>query len=159
MNNNIRKLIEDNWEDIKELIAQKAEAEQKPKTIWDLNIEDGEEYYYICSDGDICWADFNSRYAQDTRDTGVAFLTREKAKFEAERRRVEAILRKYSRPFKNGECNYTVVCDTENSVTFIRVAQFHYLGGPVFASEEIAQKAIDEIGEDRLIKCWFGVTK
>lgn len=36
MNNDIRKLIDDNWEDIKELIAQKAEVEQKPKTIWDL---------------------------------------------------------------------------------------------------------------------------
>ena len=37
MNNDIRKLIDDNWEDIKELIAQKAEAEQKPKSIWDLD--------------------------------------------------------------------------------------------------------------------------
>lgn len=84
-------------------------------------------------------------------------MTREEAEFEKERRRVEAILRKYSRPFKNGECNYIVVCDTENNMTFIRVAQFHYLGGPVFASSEVAQKVIDEIGEDRLIKCWFRV--
>lgn len=85
MNNDIRKLVDDNWDEIKELIAQKAEAEQKPKNIWDLK--------------------------------------------------------------------------TEDYMTFIRVAQFHYLGGPVFASEEIAQKVIDEIGEDRLIKYWFGVTE
>lgn len=36
MNNDIRKLIDDNWEDIKSLIIEKAEAEQKPKSIWDL---------------------------------------------------------------------------------------------------------------------------
>ena len=44
MNNDIRKLIDDNWEDIKALVIEKAEAEQKPKTIWDLDIEDREEY-------------------------------------------------------------------------------------------------------------------
>lgn len=43
MNNDIRKLIDDNWEDIKELIVKKAEAEQKPKTIWDLDAVNGEE--------------------------------------------------------------------------------------------------------------------
>lgn len=32
MDNDIRKLIDDNWEDIKELIVKKIEAEQKPKT-------------------------------------------------------------------------------------------------------------------------------
>ena len=34
MNNDIRKLIEDNWEDIKALVIEKAETEQKPNTIW-----------------------------------------------------------------------------------------------------------------------------
>lgn len=159
MNNDIRKLIDDNWEVIKKLIAQKAEAEQKPKTIWDLKKEDGERYYYITLYGGVCDSIFNTGYDEDARDGGNAFLTREEAEFELERRTIEAILRKYSRPFKNGECNYIVVYDTEDNMTFIRVAQFHYLGGPVFASEEIAQKVIDEIGEDRLIKYWFGVTE
>ena len=38
MNNDIRKLIDDNWEDIKELIVKKTEAEQKPKTIMEFLI-------------------------------------------------------------------------------------------------------------------------
>jgi hypothetical protein len=160
MNNDIRKLVDDNWEDIKELIVQKAEAEQKPKSIWDLDtVNRVEEYYYITEDGEIETTYFDSFYDEKIRSLGNAFLTSEEAEFEAERRRVEAIIRKYSRPFKNGECNYIVVCDTEDNMTFIRVAQFHYSGGPVFASEEIAQKVIDEIGEDRLIKYWFGVTE
>lgn len=159
MNNDIRKLIDDNWDEIKELIAQKAEAEQKPKSIWDLKIEDCEKYYCIDSDGAIVQHMFDESFDEVNREIGNAFLTREEAEFERERREVEAILRKYSRPFKNGECNYIVVCDTEDNMTFIRVAQFYYLGGPVFASEEIAQKVIDEIGEDRLVKYWFRVTE
>ena len=158
MSNDIRKLIDDNWEDIKELIVQKAEAEQKPKSIWDLDtVNRVEEYYYITEDGEIKTTYFDSFYDEKIRSLGNAFLTSEEAEFEAERRKVEAIMRKYSRPFKNGECNYIVVCDTEDNMVFIRVAQFHYLGGPVFASEEIAQKVIDEIGEDRLKKYWFRV--
>jgi hypothetical protein len=47
MNNDIRKLIDDNWDEIKELVAQKAKAEQKSKTIWDFNTNDRNSYYYI----------------------------------------------------------------------------------------------------------------
>nr|DAO61483.1 MAG TPA: hypothetical protein [Caudoviricetes sp.] len=159
MNNDIRKLVDDNWEDIKELIVKKAEAEQKPKTIWDFNSNDRDSYYYIDEFGYLRPDWFDEGYFEIRRDLGNAFLTEEEAEFELERRKIEAIMRRYSRPFKNGECNYIVVCDTEDYMTFIRVAQFHYLGGPVFASEEIAQKVIDEIGEDRLIKYWFGVTE
>lgn len=159
MNNDIRKLIDDKWDEIKELIAQKVEVEQKPKTIWDFNSNDRDSYYYIDEFGYLRPDWFDEGYFEIRRDLGNAFLTEEEAEFELERRKIEAIMRRYSRPFKNGECNYIVVCDTENYMTFIRVAQFHYLGGPVFASEEIAQKVIDEIGEDRLIKYWFGVTE
>lgn len=159
MNNDIRKLIDDKWDEIKELIAQKVEVEQKPKTIWDFNSNDRDSYYYIDEFGYLRPDWFDEGYFEIRRDLGNAFLTEEEAEFELERRKIEAIMRRYSRPFKNGECNYIVVCDTEDYMTFIRVAQFHYLGGPVFASEEIAQKVIDEIGEDRLIKYWFGVTE
>lgn len=159
MNNDIRELINDNWDEIKELIAQKAEAEQNPKSIWDFNTNDRNSYYYIDEFGYLRPDWFDEGYFEIRRDLGNAFLTEEEAEFELERRKIEAIMRRYSRPFKNGECNYIVVCDTEDYMTFIRVAQFHYLGGPVFASEEIAQKVIDEIGEDRLIKYWFGVSE
>lgn len=155
MNNDIRKLIDDNWNEIKELIAKKAEAEQKPKTIWDLKIEDCEKYYCIDSDGAIVQHMFDESFDEVNRDRGNAFLTREEAEFELERRKVEAIMRKYSRPFKSGEYNYIVVCDTENNIILVQVAQFHYSGTPVFASREVAEKVVDEIGKDRLIKYWF----
>nr|DAN04237.1 MAG TPA: hypothetical protein [Caudoviricetes sp.] len=160
MNNDIRKLVDDNWEDIKDLIVKKAEAEQKPKTIWDLDtVNRVEEYYYITEDGEIETTYFDSFYDERIRSLGNAFLTEEEVGFEAERRKVEAILRKYSRPFKSGEYNYVVVCDTENNMLLVRVTQFYNSGGPVFANKEVAEKVIDEIGKVRLKKYWFGVTE
>ena len=158
MNNDIRKLIDDNWGEIKELIAQKVEVEQKPKTIWDLDtVNRVEEYYYITEDGEIGTTHFDSFYDEKARDVGNAFLTREEAEFEVERRKIEAIMRKHSRPFKSGEFNCTVACETPINGVYIRTVQFHNSGVPFFASSEVAQKVIDEIGEDRLIKYWFRV--
>lgn len=159
MNNDIRKLVDDNWDEIKELIAQKAEAEQKPKNIWDLKTEDGEEYYSIESDGKIIQYMFNEAFDEDTRDIGNAFLTREEAEFEKERRKIEAILRKYSRPFVDGKPDYVLIYDRHNKTIGID----HYwnidCGVPCFKTKEIAQQVINEIGEDRLKKYWFGVTE
>lgn len=157
MNNDIRKLVDDNWEDIKELIAQKAEAEQKPKTIWDLNRKDREAYYCIDGSGNVGQRFFDSKRDEQSREISNAFLTREEAEFERERRKIEAIMRKYSRPFKGGEYNYVVMCDTENNMMLVRVAQFHNAGGPVFANKEVAEKVINEIGKNRLKKYWFRV--
>lgn len=157
MNNDIRKLIDDNWDEIKELIAQKAEAEQKPKTIWDFNTNDRDSYYYIDEAGYLRPDWFDEGYFEIRRDLGNAFLTEEEAEFELERRKIEAIMRRYSRPFKSGEFNCTVACETPINKVYIRTVQFHNSGVPFFASSEVAQKVIDEIGEDRLIKYWFRV--
>lgn len=159
MNNDIRKLIDDNWEDIKELIAQKAEAEQKPKAIWDLNIEDREEYYGIEPDGEVMRHMFDDVFDEDVREMGNAFLTREEAEFECERRKVEVIIRKYSRPFKYDEYNYHIEYDYDDNTLDIGVYRRISVGIPYFESEEIVQQVIDKIGEDRLKKYWFGVTE
>ena len=159
MNNEIRKLIEDNWEDIKELIVQKAEAEQKPKTIWDLGTKDSEEYYYICSDGDIGCADFGCCYDEKIREIGNMFLSREEAEFELERRKIEAIMMKHGRPFKYGEYDYCIEYSHNNNTLSIFRYSAASFGIPYFETREIAEKVIDEIGEDRLKKYWFGVTE
>ena len=157
MNNDIRKLIDDNWEDIKDLIAQKAEAEKKPKTIWDLNIEDREKYYRLYGDGYIDKVVFYTDYDEDAREMGNAFLTREEAEFEIERRKIEVIMRKYSRPFKYGEYNYHIEYDYDDNTLDIGVYRCISVGIPYFELEEIVQQVIDKIGEDRLKKYWFGV--
>nr|DAT13177.1 MAG TPA: hypothetical protein [Caudoviricetes sp.] len=159
MNNDIRKLINDNWEDIKELIVKKAEAEQKPKTIWDLDtVNRIEEYYYITEDGEIETTYFDSFYDERIRSLGNAFLTEEEAEFEAERRKVEAIMRKYSRSFKNNGDNYCLHFYNSISICAGYNTAYNY-GVPCFETKEIAEKLIEEIGKDRLKKYWFGVTE
>ena len=157
MNNDIRKLIEDNWDDIKELIVQKAEAEQKPKTIWDLKKEDCERYYYITLYGGVCDGIFNTGYDEDARGWGNAFLTREEAEFELERHTIEAIIRKHSKPFEAGKPNYVLVYNHSSKTTIVDCYRFMDCSSPCFESKEIAQKVINEIGRDRLKKYWFGV--
>lgn len=157
MNNYIRKLIDDNWEDIKELIVKKAEAEQKPKTIWDLDVVNEEEYYYITEDGKIETTYFDSFYDEKIRSLGNVFLTKVEAEFELERRKIEAVMRKYSKPYKADEDNYCILYfhDLKRvDVSYYSVTDYGIL---YFKSEEIAEKVIDEIGEDRLKKYWFRV--
>lgn len=159
MNNDIRKLIEDNWDDIQELIIEKAEAELKPKTIWDLNIEDREEYYGIEPDGEVMRHMFDDVFDEDAREMGNAFLTREEAEFEFERRKVEATIRKHSKPFEAGKPNYVIAYNHSSKTMIVDCYRFINCGLPCFESEEIAQKAIDEIGKNSLKKYWFGITE
>lgn len=162
MNNYIRKLIDDNWDEIKELIIEKVEVEQKPKlkTIWDLDtVNRVEEYYYITEDGKIETTYFDSFYDEKIRSLGNAFLTKVEAEFELERRKIEAVMRKYSKSFKLDSNNYCLVYSCYRNSIIIEKCGILNWGVPCFASEEIAQKVIDEIGEDRLIKYWFGVTE
>ena len=157
MSNDIRKLIDDNWEDIKELIVKKAEAEQKPKTIWDLDVVNEEEYYYITEDGKIETTYFDSFYDEKIRSLGNVFLTKVEAEFELERRKIEAVMRKYSKPCKADEDNYCILYfhDLKRvDVSYYSVTDYGIL---YFKAEEIAEKVIDEIGEDRLKKYWFRV--
>ena len=159
MSNDIRKLIDDNWDEIKELIVKKAEAEQKPKSIWDLETKDSKEYYRIEASGGIEESYFDATYDEYVREVGNAFLTREEAEFELERRKVEAIIRKYSKPFEGGKPNYVLVYNHSSKTTIVDCYRFMDCSSPCFESKEIAQKVINEIGRDRLKKYWFGVTE
>lgn len=140
-------------QDLKEEIAWMS----RPKSIWDLKAKDGDKYYYISLEGGIGQGVFNTIHDEWIRSKGDAFLTREEAEFELERRKIEAIMKKYSRPFKYKKCNYYMVYDKRcNKIEFLE-NHYVYNGLSYFESEKIAQKVIDEIGKDRLIEYWFMV--
>ena len=138
---------------LKELLVK-----PEPKTVWDLEI--GETYYFINPNGGI----YSCRWVADEQDLsrrerGNVFLTKEEAEFELERRKCEAIMLKYGRrTFKPRDNNYIIRFDNDDkqtSVDFWRLNQFQ--GVIYFDTEELAQKAIDEIGEERLKKYVFRV--
>lgn len=130
----------------------------KPKTVWDL--KDGDKYYLISHYGKvkrITWND--DEFDLRRRECDNAFLTEEEAQFEQERRKCEAIMLKYGRrTFKPIDFNYLIQFDTDDKQAFVdcwRLNQFQ--GSIYFDTEELAQKAIDEIGEERLKKYVFQV--
>lgn len=163
LNDDIKKYIDDKTEAFKKELDEEVKQMIKDtnqgqvKSVWDLKIADGEKYYRLDGEGDVDIEDFNTKYDEQARDIGNAFLTREEAEFEVKRRKIEAIIRKYSRPFKYEERNYYIEYQYDRDMLVISVYHYINMGIPYFESEEIAQKVIDEIGEDRLIKNWFRV--
>ena len=144
-------------EEFKQNINEEVAQMTKPKTIWDLDIEDGEEYYHLYGDSVVAKLSFGNHYDERAREVGNAFLTKEEAEFEAERRRIEAIMKKYSRPFKYEEENWYI--GYSHKVGKI-VIEAHYTlvdRNPHFETKEMAQKVIDEIGKSRLKKYWFKI--
>lgn len=138
---------------LKELIVK-----PKPKTVWDL--EYGDKYYCLDNAGNINYITWHENaYNLFQRENGNAFLTYDEAKFELERRKCEAIMLKYGRrTFKYEQNNYLIRfnnSDEKVEVGFWSVYQFQ--GSIYFDTKELAQKAIDEIGEERLKKYVFRV--
>ena len=157
------KLVESDCRDVlRGLMLEECKIEkipQKPKSVWDLTEED---MYYCIHNGDISQYLFDSDTDKDIRDLGNAFLTREEAELEVERRKCEAILLKYGtrdiRSLDDDTNKYYIIFD--NSVDKIIFPCCNYMqnqGTIYFESKELARKAIDEVTEERLKKYVFNV--
>lgn len=138
---------------LKELLVK-----PKPKTVWDFI--KGDICYFIETNGGV----YSCYWLADgedlsRREFGNTFLTDEEAEFELERRKCEAIMLKYGRrTFKYGKRNYFIVIfDKRMIIESAFNLNIIYQGTIYFDTEELAQKAIDEIGEERLKKYVFRV--
>ena len=140
---------------LKELLVK-----PEPKTVWDLEKED--IYYFINPNGGV----YSCRWVADEQDLsrreiGNVFLTKEEAEFEREKNKCESIMLKYGRrTFKPRDNNYIIRFDNGDKQTFVdfrRINQFQ--GAIYFDTKELAEKAIDEIGEERLKKYVFRVSE
>ena len=134
---------------------------QKPKTVWDLKEED--MYYYINCYGEIDSTFYDCEEDVDIIKCGNAFLTREEAEHEVERIKCEAILLKYgTRDMMSfGDGNKSKYCIYLNNFLNKIIVDDNYCvqsqGTIYFESKEMAHKAIEEVGEDRLKKYVFNV--
>lgn len=88
------------------------------------------------------------------------FKTKEEAEFEKERIKVTRELEKYAREFKRGDFNYYIYVDrvdrTEMAINF-SCMETTQLQGLCFESVKKAKEAIKAVGEDRILKYYFGV--
>lgn len=128
----------------------------EPKTVLDLG--KGDIYYFIITNGEV----YSCNWIADEgdlsrREIGNVFLTKEEAQFEQERRKCESIMLKYGRrTFKYEDDNYFIRFDNDDKQAFVEVWRLNQFQGSIyFDTEELAQKAIDEIGEERLKKYVF----
>ena len=115
-------------------------------------------YYYISADGGVDklkWR--NLKIDNWLYNIGNCFKTEKDAEFVVEKRKVVVELERFARKYNGdrGEYYYYLTC--ENNHVSPMALQIIRLHGVKFTSREIAQKAIDAIGEDRLKKYYFEV--
>jgi len=128
----------------------------KPKSVWEL--EHGDEYVRITGTGGVSECEVCTKITYDRqRDIGNVFLTREDAEKDTERRKVETLLLKYGgrRWYKKSRGNYALKTDDLNRLT---INYLTYIQGTIFFdTKEQAEKAIEEIGAERIKNALFEV--
>ncbi|WCG37066.1 hypothetical protein PML80_05945 [Aerococcus urinaeequi] len=119
----------------------------------------GDDYWYVDSDTDVMdTASYDGEYDRGRLSIGNVFKTKEQAEFAVEKLKVEAELRKHSRPFEYGKFNYYLFFDIDgNSIITDFTSYCPPQGAIYFESEEKAQQAIKSVGIDRIKKYLFGV--
>lgn len=163
MENNITVNMENLSQDERDILLGLIEKANKPKSkVWKPQ---NEEYYYcIHFDGTIDSYNWNG-WNEDTYSIGNCFKTKEEAKFALEKQKVITELKRFA--LENNECEidwnnskqckYQIYYDSyarKFEITFNTSLKSNNI---YFSSREIAKKAIETIGEDRLKKYYFEI--
>lgn len=144
-------------EELKSLKERIAELEEQVKQEQEFP-QDGDEYWYMNALGIIFHDKWSGSISEEEMlEIGNVFKTREQADFAAEKLKVEAELRKYSRPFNYGWDNYNIILTDNESVNTAYWSGVQSQGSIHFESRDKAQQAIESVGEERIKKYIFGV--
>ncbi len=132
----------------------------KPNAVWDLQENDT---YFCVNSSQANWFKSmwtNGKIDKNRLEMGALFLTPEEAEKDVERRKIEALLLKYGgrRWFCENLCNWYLLFDTERIV--IECETEYLIRGTIyFDTFTQANKAVQEIGEDRIKKALFEVKR
>ena len=138
----------------KELAELKCKVKEGPKFP-----EYGDIYWCIDAEGIVYVNTFEGIQAdRNILEIGNVFKTAEEAEFVVEKLKVEAELRKFSKPFESGEISYYLFFNIESDCLDTHFTSYCPPQGSIhFESEEKAQQAIKSAGEERIKKYIFGV--
>lgn len=134
----------------------------KPKTVYDLEI--GDDFWELCIDGTIIssvWHD--DEYNRNVRDMGNIFLTEEEAEKKKAYRKCKALLNKCAKGYEwqTKRDNYFIYADCDGLDTREVKVMIDWVTSKYqdiyFSSSEEALKAIEEIGEERLLREYFQI--
>ena len=147
--------VQDELKALKERIA---ELEEQAKQEQDFP-EHGDDYWFLSGGGTIDDSFYTDSHVDNKRmGMGNMFRTRQEAEFAVEKLKVEAELRKFSRPFEKGEYNSYIFFYIDGDYLEVGYKVSTPSQGAIyFESEEKAQQAISTVGEDRIKKYIFGV--
>lgn len=136
---------------IKALKAEAQRGDEFPKH--------GDKYHYIEATGRIDWFQWDeSSFGLRAQDIGNIYKTDEEAQFAVEKLKVEAELRKYSKPFELDSFNHYIFLDTDSDCLDVDCLSYCQSQGTIhFESEEKARQAIKSVGEERIKRYIFGV--
>src|SRR5699024_7590376 len=121
--------------------------------------QSGERYWYNNGGGMVNSCFWKSEQLDLNRyRIGNMFKTEKEAEFAVEKLKVEAELRKYSRPFKEDDYNSFIELYMFDKTPTVDSNEYWQTQGVIyFESDEKAQQAIDAVGEERIKKYIFGV--
>ena len=138
----------------KELAELKSKVKEGPKFP-----EYGDIYWCIDAEGIVYVNNFEGIQAdRNILEIGNVFKTAEEAEFAVEKLKVEAELRKYSKPFECGEINQYIFLDTDSDRIDVENRYYFPTQGTIyFDSKEKVQQALKSVGADRIKKYIFGV--
>lgn len=145
-------------EELKALKERIAELEEQAKEEQEFP-QLGDTYWYLGDTGEILYENWdNVSFEEDRLGIGNVFKTEDEAKFAKKKLKVEAELRKFSRPFADGEeNNHIKYSPSFDELSVLTSFSYQDQGVFYFESEEKVQQAIKSVGEDRIKKYIFGV--
>ena len=147
--------LQEELKSLKERIAELEELAREGREI----PQDGDAYWFIDDEGGMSSTFYKNYYLDIYRQKiGNIFRTEEEAEFAAKKLRVEAELRKFSRPFEYGKFNYYLLFDIDGNNFRTDVTSYCPSQGAIyFESEEKAQEAVSTVGKERIKKYIFGL--
>ena len=143
--------IEELEKEIAELKSKVKEGSKFPKY--------GDIYWCIDEEGIVYVNTFEGIQAdRNILEIGNVFKTAEQAEYAVEKLKVEAGLRKFSRPFDEYYNNYFMKIDSTYNTIVVYDEECHQTQGVIyFESEKKVDEAIESVGEERIKKYIFGV--
>ena len=157
----VENALADDWE-----IVGEREVVEEPK--W--KPREGELYFYVNSNGEIEYRYYKNRNINDKRricNNGNYFKTDEEAEHMVEKLKVIRELQDFALEHNDEEIDWNDVNQEKlylgmnpkiKSIDIFHTCSWIYLPFNIyFTSEEIAEKAIETIGEDRIKKYYFNI--
>ena len=140
-----------------EELKQEYELEEETDNRWIPKI--GEKYWWVSVGGDVYKAEWdNDGFDNNVFNHTDIFPTEEQAIFDRERKRIRRTLMKYGKNFVPGHDNWAFNYNYRDRIIGYWNSKFSCHPFTIyFESEEMAKKAVEEVGEDRIKKYLFGV--